>query len=277
VSHVPPTINVQNVSVPANASIPASSMILSVSNPSGDTITAYEFRDDGTGNGHFVVNGVSQPDNQWIEVLTGNLNTIQYVGGVSPGTETLEVEVYDYTTNNYSLPGVVTATTTSPPSTPAGTTADLILQETSGANIGQLLVYDLGNNSILAGYTMGNVGLSWQTLGLGAFAGNPNEADMLMRDSNTGNLDYFDIQASQVVALGAIGNIGLEWQIVGVGDFSSNPNESDMIWRNGNTGALQYFDVQHNQITGLGSIGNVGTEWHTLGAGSPLVLGSPLV
>jgi RTX calcium-binding nonapeptide repeat (4 copies) len=60
-----------------------------------------------------------------------------------------------------------------PPTTPAGTTADLILQETMGANTGQLLDFDLGNNSILAGYPLGSIGLSFQLMGLGAFAGNP--------------------------------------------------------------------------------------------------------
>ena len=48
-------------------------------------------------------------------------------------------------------------------------------------------------------------GLNWQTLGLGSFAGNPNEADMLMRDSNTGNIEYFDIRGSQIVGAGPMG------------------------------------------------------------------------
>jgi hypothetical protein len=67
--------------------------------------------------------------------------------------------------------------------------------------------------SILAGYTLGSIGVNWQTMGLGDFADNPNEADMLMRDSNTGNMDYFDIQHNQIVNGGVLGSIGLNWQV----------------------------------------------------------------
>ncbi|MGH6740927.1 MAG: NF038122 family metalloprotease, partial [Bradyrhizobium sp.] len=44
---VAPVVNVQNVSVPAGGWIPGASLIISVSNPSGDVITAYEFEDEG--------------------------------------------------------------------------------------------------------------------------------------------------------------------------------------------------------------------------------------
>ena len=57
------------------------------------------------------------------------------------------------------------------PTTPAGTTADLILRETTGANTGQLDAFDLGSNSTLAAYPLGALGLNWQIMGLGAFAG----------------------------------------------------------------------------------------------------------
>jgi hypothetical protein len=50
--------------------------------------------------------------------------------------------------------------------------------------------------------------LNWQVLGLGDFAGNPNEADLIMRDSNTGNISYFDIASSQIVGAGSMGGIG---------------------------------------------------------------------
>ena len=111
------------------------------------------------------------------------------------------------------------ATVSPPPMTPAGTTADLILRESAGASAGQLQVFDLSNNSILASYQLGTVGLSWQVMGFGDFAGNPNEADLIMRDSNTGNLEYFDIQASQIVGAGSVGSIGVEWQALGVWRF----------------------------------------------------------
>jgi hypothetical protein len=154
--------------------------------------------------------------------------------------------------------------TTPPPSTPPGTTCDMVLQDTSGGN---LELYDLGSNSVLAAYPMGDVGLNWLVLGFGDFGGNSDEADMLMRDSNTGNLEYYDIRASQIVSAGSIGNIGLAWQVLGFGDFSGNANETDMIMRDTNNGNLQYFDIQDNEIVSAGLIGNIGLDWQMLGVG----------
>ena len=114
VPHIAPTVNVQNVSISENASIAASSLITSVSNPSGDSITGYGFWDGGTGNGHFTINGTTQPDGQWIVVNASNLSGVQYVGGASPGDEALFVDVYDGTTGTWSNYGTLTATTTAP-------------------------------------------------------------------------------------------------------------------------------------------------------------------
>jgi hypothetical protein len=105
-----PAIHVTNVFVAENSPIPASSLITSVSNPNGDLLDGYAFWDGGTGNGHFVVNGTVQPDGQWIVV--SDLSSIQYVGGSSPGSETLYAEVHDATTQTWSNFSSLTATTT---------------------------------------------------------------------------------------------------------------------------------------------------------------------
>jgi len=125
-THVVPTVNVQNVSVAANASIAASSLVTSVSNPSGDNVDQYVFYDSGSGGGHFTVNGTVQPSGQYIYVDFSNVANALYVGGSSPGSETLYVAVYDATTNSYSNFSSLTATTTQvniPPtvSLPSGT------------------------------------------------------------------------------------------------------------------------------------------------------------
>ena len=103
-----------------NAPIAASSLITSVSNLSGDSITYYAFwdagtgngyfgdtlpgerqsSDAGTGNGHFTLNDAIQPDGQWIVVSANNLSSVEYVGGASPGSEALFVTVYDATTGS---------------------------------------------------------------------------------------------------------------------------------------------------------------------------------
>ena len=109
-SYVAPTVNVQNVSVAENASIAASSFI-TLSNTIGDNITQYTLVDTGT-NGHFTVNGVSQPDGQAFNV--SSLSGVQYVGGLMPGSDTLQVQFYDSTTNSESNFSSFTAITMAP-------------------------------------------------------------------------------------------------------------------------------------------------------------------
>jgi hypothetical protein len=53
-------------------------------------------------------------------------------------------------------------------------------------------------------------------LGVGDFSGNPNESDLLIRDTNNGNLEYLDIRNNQVVGAGPIGNIGTAWHALGI-------------------------------------------------------------
>ncbi|TMJ85481.1 MAG: hypothetical protein E6G76_16135, partial [Alphaproteobacteria bacterium] len=62
---------------------------------------------------------------------------------------------------------LLTITPNTPP--PAGTTADMILRgsNASPAVMGQYEIYDIGNNSILAAYSLGQVGTDWQFAGLG--------------------------------------------------------------------------------------------------------------
>ena len=107
---VVPAVNVQNVAVAENTSIAAASLIASLSNPSNDSITYYGV-DDAGGSGHFTVNGVAKPDGQWIYVPASNLANVDYVGGASPGSDTLNVEVYDATTSTWSASSALTATT----------------------------------------------------------------------------------------------------------------------------------------------------------------------
>jgi Tryptophan-rich Synechocystis species C-terminal domain len=108
--HQSPTVTGQNFLVPANQAVPIGNYF-SVSNPPGDTLTQYVFKDEGGGNGYFSVNGVAQPDNTVISVSTANLSTVQYVGGPSPATDTLQVGVYDATTGTYDWSSPFTAST----------------------------------------------------------------------------------------------------------------------------------------------------------------------
>jgi probable HAF family extracellular repeat protein len=80
------------------------------------------------------------------------------------------------------------------PPPPAGTTADMILR--NGA--GQYEIYDIGNNSILAAYSLGQVGTEWVfsvpsvLSGLGTFNAS-DTTDMMLRNRNTNGFEVYDI------------------------------------------------------------------------------------
>src|SRR5262249_23596538 len=130
------------------------------------------------------------------------------------------------------------ATPSNPPP-PAGTTADMILR--SGA-YGLYEIYDIGNNAILAGYSLGQVGTDWQFVDLRPFYGS-DTSDMLLRSATTGGFEVYDIANNNITGAAFIGTIGLDWQFSGVGNFSGAPGETDLLLRNVNTGGLEVYDI----------------------------------
>src|ERR1700722_7952881 len=94
-------------------SISASSLIASISNPNGDDIANDIFEDAGGGSGYFTVNGVRQSDNVWISATPSD--NVQYVGGSSPGSDTLGVGIHDATTDSDISTSVVATTIHAPP------------------------------------------------------------------------------------------------------------------------------------------------------------------
>jgi probable HAF family extracellular repeat protein len=127
------------------------------------------------------------------------------------------------------------------PPPPTGTSADMILRH--GAD-GLYQIYDIGNNAILAAYSLGQVGTDWTFVTLGGFNGS-DTSDMLLRNSNTGGFQVYDI-TNDITGSAFLGNVGLNWQVMGFGNFSSL-GENDMILRNTGTGGMQVYDIRNNQ------------------------------
>ncbi len=92
----PPIVNVQDQIALLNTSINGVSLV-SASDPDGDPITKFRFRDkNGTnGSGRIFVNGNGQPANVWIEVTSANLNTLEFVAGNQVIQDTVEVQAFD--------------------------------------------------------------------------------------------------------------------------------------------------------------------------------------
>jgi hypothetical protein len=148
------------------------------------------------------------------------------------------------------------------PPAPAGTSADMILRH--GAD-GQYEIYDIGGNSLLAAYSLGQVGTDWKFVALGGFFGS-DTTDMLLRNANTGGFEVYDI-TNDITGAGFLGNVGLDWQVMGFGNFSSR-GENDMILRNSGNGGIEVYDIRNNQITGAAFLGAVGLSWQFSGVGN---------
>ena len=181
--HIAPTVTaVPTVSVSENEAIAASSLISSITNPSGDSITLDIFKDNGGGSGYFTVNGVPQPDGSWIYPNPGD--TVDYVGGSSPGTDTLDVGIYDYTTNSYSYAPAPVAATTQNNFDGSGI-SDILWRNSSGSLAEWLMngsTIELSATPTYQGSAV-SPGSSWSVAGIGDFNGD-GDADILWRNSS---------------------------------------------------------------------------------------------
>jgi VCBS repeat-containing protein len=197
-----------------------------------------------------------------------------YVGG----------DGWQYSINNlnYAIPGFGTLATvdfdifrkfvqptvplpppiTNPPE-PNFTTADAVMRD---GTTGSYEIYNIGNNAILAGYPLGQVGTDWQFVGLGGFYGT-DTSDMILRNSGTGAFEFYDIRNNNITNAALLGSVGLDWQFGGFGDFSSRPGETDMILRNSSTAALEVYDISNNSLISAYSMGAVGLNWQVAGFG----------
>jgi probable HAF family extracellular repeat protein len=88
------------------------------------------------------------------------------------------------------------------PSPPQNTSADMILRQGAG---GLYQIYDIGNNAILAAYSLGQVGTDWAFVTLGGF-NDGDTSDMLLRNSTTGGFQIYDISNNNITGSAFLGN-----------------------------------------------------------------------
>jgi hypothetical protein len=129
-------------------------------------------------------------------------------------------------------------------------------------------IYDIGNNAILAAYSLGQVGTDWQFAGLGGFQPGSTIDMFLRRQSTTGpsgSFEIYNISNNNVTNAALLGQLGLlGGEVQGFGNFSSR-GENDMMLREGP--GFFVYDIANNQITGKFALGNVANEWHIGGFG----------
>jgi hypothetical protein len=162
----------------------------------------------------------------------------------------------------------VTAAMPPPPNAPpAGTTADMALSNPGGV----YNVYNIGGNSILAGYQLAFVGTDWAFVTLGGFNGS-DTADMLLRNGSTGTFQVYDIVNNNITQSVSMGAVGLNWQVAGFGDFNQD-GTTDMMLRDSGNGAFQIYNIRNNSILSSVALGTVGLDWQVGGFGNFSSLG----
>jgi len=191
------------------------------------------------GNGSFTVNGshAYASANEFLATVT--------LADDAPGTATSSQTVY-----------------VNPPP-PAGTSADLINFRSS---TGDYAIYDFVHNAAPAAHLLTNIGLPWQTVGLGNFSGS-GTSDMLLRNTTTGVFEIVDVSNNNASAPIVSGAVGLEWQVAGFGDFSGHPGETDMLMRNSNNGAFELYDFSNNGVPFAGPLTGINPNAAVLGFG----------
>lgn len=145
---------------------------------------------------------------------------------------------------------------------PAGVTADMLTENTTG----NTQIYDIGNNQILQSAALTQLASNDQAAGLGGFNGS-DTSDLMLQNTTNGNLEVYDISNNAVTGTAALGAVGLDWQVGGFGQFSGTPGETDMIMRSTSTGNFEYYDIRNNAVAAAGGMGAVGLEWQVLGFG----------
>jgi serralysin len=90
-----PVVTASNVTLSAGHTSVAASSLFSATDPDGNTITTYAFED--TGSGHFVLNGIVEPNNQEIDLAAAQLSQLTYQGVAGSTTDTVEIRVNDGT------------------------------------------------------------------------------------------------------------------------------------------------------------------------------------
>jgi probable HAF family extracellular repeat protein len=166
-----------------------------------------------------------------------------------------------------------------PPS--MGATANLILRDIS---TGAFEIYNIGNNSILAAYSLGQVGTEW---GLPIYPTVPapgflladfngdGTSDMMLRSVLTAGFEIYYINSNNIVSTVSLGQIAtpgqinpLAWQVAGFGNFNSD-GTTDMMLREVNFSAQYQFaiyDIGQNKFAST-DFGRVGFEWQLAGFG----------
>jgi hypothetical protein len=182
--------------------------------------------------GYFTVNGVRQPDGVWISAAPSE--SVQYVAGASPGSDTLGVGIFDATTNSNISTSVVATTVHAAPvvtavpnvslSIPVYAAPSTEVQYVGGSSPSSdtlsVGIYDLTTNSYL--YAPNSV-VATTTQAEG------NASGILFQNPGSGQASIWDMNGSTLIGGGPVSpNPGPSWTEAGAGDFNAD-GHSDIL------------------------------------------------
>ena len=150
--------------------------------------------------------------------------------GTGPGTSELSVQAAPGGDGSFLAGPAVYSLNTPNGGLPGGTTADMIMNNTTRGSMGQYEIYNIGGNAVLAAYPLGQVGAPWTFAGVGTFQAGDSD-DMLLRNSSTGAFDAYYISGNSITGTALIGTVGLSWNYAGTGDFDGASSLSELLLR----------------------------------------------
>jgi 20S proteasome alpha/beta subunit len=234
-----PVVTVANVVLNANSTTVAASSLFTASDFDGDAIATYAFKD--ISNGHFVLNGVAQANNQEIDLTAGQLSQLTFQS--AGGTDSLQVRLNDGTSWSNWQSFAVTA--------PAATTIE---------SFGSSSLVEIGNNFYL--YT-GGTGPELKLGGTAVTAGQFSSWTPIGVEQTAGGYDvaWKDPSAGQYTV----------WSTDSSGNYLANLIP---VVSGSSTALVSFETLFHQDLNGDGVIGAPTTVIEALGSTSLTAIGS---
>ncbi len=150
-----------------------------------------------------------------------------------------------------------------PPSTPTppSPTADMIM---SNPGNGDYEIYNIGGNTILAAYPLGQVGPPWTFVGMGTFQAG-DTATCCCATPRPAAFEAYYISSNTITNAALIGTVGTNWNFAGTGDFDGASSLSELLLRNADSGSFELYQVAGGGVLSGSSVAAVGNNLHGQG------------
>jgi hypothetical protein len=124
------------------------------------------------------------------------------------------------------------------PAPPAATSAVMVLRGTVDPSNGTYVIYDLGNNALLSGGTLGRLGNDRNFVAVGRFNDGDTSDILLRARTPDGTFQVYNVAGNTIRRTAVIGAVGLNWQPLAFDAFGGIAGNSDMIVRDTNLPAM---------------------------------------